>query len=312
MVRSVSILIATHNRDELLVQTLESLAKLRVPAGTEVDLLVVANGCTDSTISMCEAAFPRMPVKSRLVEEPELGLSVARNRAVVDSTGEICAFIDDDVRLVPEWIEGMLEVYNAYPADIVGGPVTLWWGAVERPEWFDPQLDSHLGYLNWGDEVIELFHPKKRIVGANFSFKREVFDKIGPFRSDLGRVGRGMMATEETEFCERALRQGARMFYAPRMALKHWVAPQRATVDFLVQAARGSTKGRMRAKNPFGVWQFSRSFFGNAYLVARYEIGRWLARLRGNRRAEVTCQVMRESSAAGAAECLRRALSVRR
>ena len=29
MIRSVSILIATHNRDELLAQTLESLAKVR-------------------------------------------------------------------------------------------------------------------------------------------------------------------------------------------------------------------------------------------------------------------------------------------
>jgi glycosyltransferase involved in cell wall biosynthesis len=311
MIRSVSILIATHNRDELLAQTFESLAKLRIPPGQHVDLIVVANGCTDSTISVCEAMLPKLPMEARFVEESQLGLSIARNRAVMESTGEVCAFLDDDVCVAPEWYEGMVEVYNAYPADIVGGPVALWWVAVERPEWFNASLESLLGDLNWGDEVIELFHPKKRIIGANFSFKREVFDRIGPFRSDLGRVGRGMMATEETEFCERALRQGARMYYAPRMALKHWVAPQRATVDFLVKAARGSTAGRMRAKNPFGVRQFSRSFFGNSYLVVRYELGRWWAKLRGDRRAEVTCHVLRESSAAGVAECLRRALSIR-
>jgi GT2 family glycosyltransferase len=312
MIRSVSILIATHNRDELLAQTLESLAKVRIPSRLPMDLIVVANGCTDSTISVCQSAFPKLPMESRFVEEPALGLSIARNRAVTESRGEVCAFLDDDVCVVPDWAEGMVEVYDAYPADIVGGPVSLWWGAVERPDWFDPQLDSHLGYLNWGDQVIEMFHPKKRIVGANFSFNRAVFDKIGPFRTDLGRVGRGMMATEETEFCDRALRQGARMFYAPRMALKHWVAPQRATLDFLVKAARGSTAGRMRAKDPFGVRQFSWSFFGNAYLMVRYELARWFAKLSGDRRAEVTCTVMRESSAAGAAECLRRALSFRR
>ena len=80
MVRSISILIPTHNRDELLAQTFKSLEKLRIPPKIEVDLLVVANACTDSTISVCEAAFPRMPMKSRLVEEPQLGVSYARNR----------------------------------------------------------------------------------------------------------------------------------------------------------------------------------------------------------------------------------------
>jgi GT2 family glycosyltransferase len=312
MIRSISILIPTHNRDELLAQTFKSLEKLRIPPGIEVDLLVVANACTDSTTSVCEAAFPRMPMKSRLVHETTLGVSYARNRCVTDSTGEICAFTEDDVCVVPEWLEAMVEVYENYPADLVGGPILLWWQDVERPDWLDPSLDTHLGYVHWGDEVIELFPPKKRIGGASVSFKREIFERIGGFRTDLGRVGRSLMATEETEFTERALRHGARMFYAPRMLVKHWVSPPRATVDFIVKCARGSTTGRMRSKDPFGVRQFSRSFFGNSYLVVYYELGRWLAKLRGDRRAEVTCTVNRESSQAGVAECWRRALSFRR
>jgi glycosyltransferase involved in cell wall biosynthesis len=312
MIRSISILIPTHNRAELLGQTLDSLGQVRIPTSIETDLVVVANVCTDSTVDVCRAALPRMSMSARCVEETQLGLSAARNRAVAESRGEICAFLDDDVSISPGWLEGMLEVFHGYPADIVGGQILLWWSAVERPDWLDPQLESFLGLLDYGDEVVELFHPKRRIGGGNFAFKRQLFDTIGPFRTDLGRIGRAMIATEETEFCQRALSQGARMFYAPRMSLKHWVAVERATIEFLVSAARGSTKGRMRAKNPFGPRQFARSFFGNSYLTARYEMSRWAAKLRRDRMREVTSYVMRTSSAAGAAECLRRAFSLGR
>ena len=45
----VSVLIPTHNRRDLLGRTLDSLAAVRVPAGVAVEVIAVANNCTDGT-----------------------------------------------------------------------------------------------------------------------------------------------------------------------------------------------------------------------------------------------------------------------
>jgi glycosyltransferase involved in cell wall biosynthesis len=308
MIRSVSILIPTHNRAEILEQTLDSLIALRLPSSIDVDLLVVANACKDSTVDVCHASFPRLPLPARCVEEPQPGLSIARNRAVAETTGEICAFVDDDVCVSPQWLEAMIATYNHYPADIVGGKVELWWAVVQRPDWLDPDLEGFLSRLDHGTEVVEIFAPKN-IVGANFSFKRQVYEVTGPFRADLGRIGMDLLSTEETEFCDRAVKQGARIFYSPEMQLKHWVAPQRVTVEYLMGVSRGFTRGRLRAKPYFGPKQFIRSFFGNIYRVVRYEITRWYAKLRSDRMLEVASLVRRAGAEAGIATSVRRVLS---
>jgi glycosyltransferase involved in cell wall biosynthesis len=305
MFRSVSILIPTHNRADLLRQTLSSLSALHYPPSLEVDILVVANACTDSTVDVCRHEFARLPIESRCVDEPQPGLSVARNRAVVESTGEICAFLDDDVLVSPDWLAAMVEVYNTHPADLVGGKIELWWSAVERPPWMTLQLEGYLSRLDHGDQVTELLAPKG-IVGANFSFRRAIFAATGPFRADLGRVGSELLSGEETDFCDRARQQGARVFFAPKMQLKHWVAPQRAQVAYLTRVARGWTTSRIRSKKHFGPKQFLRSFLGNIYLVVWREVSRWFAKLRGDSTGEITARILRASAAAGVAESLRR------
>lgn len=307
MVRSVSILVPTHNRADLLRQTLASFRSVRIPAGVDVDLIVVANACRDATVGVALDAFPALPMPARCVAEPQPGLSVARNRAVAETAGDICAFVDDDVCVDAAWLEAMVDVYRQKPAGVVGGRVDLWWEAVERPDWLDPDLESLLSRLDHGAQIIELTPPKS-IVGANFSFRREVFTTIGPFRTDLGRIGTDLLSTEESEFCDRALKHGFRIFYAPEMRLQHWVAPQRVTTEYLMGVARGFTIGRLRAKPTFGPRQFVRSFFGNIYRVARYEAARRYARLRGNRRLEVSSLVRREGAKAGIQVALRRTL----
>jgi glycosyltransferase involved in cell wall biosynthesis len=297
-IKSVSILIPTHNRAALLRQTFDSLAAIRIPRGVDVELVVVANACHDDTVQVCHAEFPAIPFAARCIEEPVPGLSVARNRAIAESTGEVCAFLDDDVFVSPEWLDGMLEVYNNYPADIVGGKIELWWSAVERPGWFSDAHNSLLSGLDHGEAIIEI-RPPKYLFGGNSAYRRDVFERAGLFRTDLGRIGNQLGSYEELDFHLRAMEQGARMFYAPRMAIKHWVPPERATVEYLVKVARGNTTSRIRRKPTFGVPEFCRSFARHGYMAVRYEMERWVAKALANQPHEVTCLVRREMGRAG-------------
>jgi glycosyltransferase involved in cell wall biosynthesis len=99
----IEIVICTWNRATLLAQTLERLRQLRPPAGAEWRLLVVNNNSRDHTADVLRSFADRLPLRS--VFEPEPGLSNARNRAIVETTGDYLVWTDDDVLVAHDWLE---------------------------------------------------------------------------------------------------------------------------------------------------------------------------------------------------------------
>ncbi len=236
--KSISILIATHNRVKLLLQTLQSIAELSIPPDIEIELIICANACTDGTIDACQSQLTKLPFQARCVVEPEPGASYARNRAILESHGDILVFLDDDVWVSHEWLSALLDVFNRYPADIAAGKITLWWNAVEKPGWLSRRSAHMLSCVDHGDKICELFSAGEA-ASANLAVKRCVLNTVSGFRTDLGRKGRNILAGEDTYFIAEALKAGHRLFYAPRASLLHWVAPERITQGYLGRAAAG-------------------------------------------------------------------------
>src|SRR5690606_18590109 len=134
---------------------------------------------------------------------------------------------------------------------IVAGRVDLWWEAVPRPNWSSEIVESLLSRVSHGDAVVQLLSTGG-ILGGNCAFRRAVHETIGGFREDLGRTGKGLGAAEETEFFGRALQAGFRAWYAPGASIKHWVAPQRLTTEYLVKAAAGRGRSQVLMKPDLG------------------------------------------------------------
>jgi GT2 family glycosyltransferase len=241
--RSVSILIPTHDRSEILGRSLESLRELRRPSGTELEAVVVANACTDGTEEAVRGKAESFPFPLRLVPEPEPGLNVARNTGARAARGEVLAYLDDDAFVEPGWLAGLLRAFGEYPADLVAGKVVLWWEAIERPAWSSPAVERLLSRLDLGPEVVELPRPGL-LMGANFAVRREVLERLGGFVSGLDRAGKDLLSGGDTELAVRAHREGYRLFYAPRMCARHWVAPSRLSRTYLCRLARA--RGRTR------------------------------------------------------------------
>ena len=241
----VSIIIPTHNRAELLRQTLKSLIQLIIQPGTSVELLVIANACTDETVHLCQALRDTMPFSFRCITESQVGLGYARNRGLLEAEGEIIAFLDDDVSVDSHWLAGLLEIFDRYPADVVAGKVTLWWQEVEKPSWMTHRSEHLLSSVDFGDQVRELFTAGEA-VGANFAIRLCVLADVAKFRTDLDRQGRAVLAGGDTYFISRALKTGHRMFYAPRAAIRHWVTPERVTLHYLSRVAYANGLARIQ------------------------------------------------------------------
>ena len=114
--RGLSFAIPTHNRAELLLQAVNSVFDLVTPNGWSLELIIVDNASTDNTEQIVQQLISTKtaPLNVRLVKELEVGLSIARNRAVHEAKYECVAFLDDDMIVAPSWIEGFVEAIEQF------------------------------------------------------------------------------------------------------------------------------------------------------------------------------------------------------
>jgi glycosyltransferase involved in cell wall biosynthesis len=209
----ISVCICTYNRSESLRRTLESLA-----GQDNIDLsevLIVDNNCTDRTVDVVEAYRERLAI--RRVTESRQGLAHARNRAVADCRGDVLLFTDDDVWLEPGWLAGYQDAIHRFPdADYFGGRILPDWGCA-KPRWLGdtpvPLIDGAVGWFDQGAETRVFDSTEPPPFGASLAIRRQLFDKIGEFRVDLGTGGEGLGRGEETEFLMRARNTGAQGVY---------------------------------------------------------------------------------------------------
>jgi GT2 family glycosyltransferase len=303
---TVSILIPTHNRRELLVRTLDSLHELDVDSATaDVEVIVVANACTDGTEAAVAERAASHPLGVRCAVEPTPGLNPARNAAMREAAGDVLAFLDDDVWVDSAWLRELLRAYRETDADIVGGRVELWWEAVRRPDWIGPEMDFVLSGTAPGDATVELHRPMG-IIGANFTLRRRVVERIGGFAQGVDRRGGELLGGGEIEFLYRALGAGFRAAYAPRALVKHWVAPDRIEPDYLTRVAYNIGMGNVYIKPSFGPAQVARQFLGRPYLIVRHGAGELFARARGDRRGWIHHRAARMVGQGGLVATVRR------
>jgi len=116
----VSVIIPTHNRPELLRQTLISVSSQTFP---DIEIVVVDDGSPDpgAVKNVC-AQFRGM----QFYRQEKEGRSAARNLGVAASSGELIAFIDDDDLWDADKLQRQVEILqkNAQ-VDLVHCPVRI-------------------------------------------------------------------------------------------------------------------------------------------------------------------------------------------
>lgn len=218
----VSLLVATRNRRESLRGCVAAVARLRVPPGSSLELLVVDNESSDGTREWLASQPAELAPGLRLValEVALRGKSRALNLALAHATGEALAFIDDDVELEPGWLEG-LEAGFATGAEALQGGIRLRLPG-RRPWWMTPRVEAILAATSlWTDRT-----PVTSMVGSNMAVLRlsgvpEWCEEIGPGTPEFP-------FGEDTDWSERALESRTGRFW-PSMACWH-VLDQRIRV----------------------------------------------------------------------------------
>lgn len=198
---TVSVVVATRNRPMMLNAC---LASLRAAVGDAGEIIVVDSASDDADAVRVVSA--RYGARYLRCDEP--GASLARNRGWRAASGDVIAFVDDDVRVAPTWAASVAVAFAADPAAaFVTGRIDVppEQAGAPRPVALDDRDDAVTFSVA---SVGPIGH------GANAAFRRAALEEVGGFDEQLG-PGRAFRASEDYDLFDRVLGRGHRGRYEP-------------------------------------------------------------------------------------------------
>ena len=230
----ISVILCTYNRCQSLKKALGSIAVSVLPSPVEWEVLVVDNNSKDQTREIVEDFSRRFPRRFRYLFEPQQGKSNALNTGIRCARGDILAFVDDDVTVEPNWLQNLTATLDDKQWAGAGGRILPeqtfmlpCWLSLEGPY----EMGGVLVFFDRGEKPGELDWAP---YGTNMAFRREMFDKYGAFRADLGPKPGSEIRGEDVEFGRRLKAAGERLWYEPSAVVYHEVPEKRLRKDYFL------------------------------------------------------------------------------
>lgn len=239
----MTVVICTYNRADLLRETLAALRACTPPADCTVDIIVVDNNSTDQTRTVVSsmASQPGYPI--RYATEAQQGKSYALNTALGLARGDVIALTDDDVLPAEDWLHRIAGTFRREPIVFVFGKVLPRWGSLPPPELLVRRardIWGPLALIDYGDESTRYttgaFRNLRLPIGANLAVRREAIERVGGWRTDLGRVDNSLVCGEDRELCVRLFRADLyEGLYDPQVTVHHYVPARRMSRRYFRQ-----------------------------------------------------------------------------
>jgi glycosyltransferase involved in cell wall biosynthesis len=191
----LSFVIPAYNEEKYISQCLLAIFREMAGKNLDVEIIVVNNASTDRTREVAEK-FSGV----RVVDEPNKGLTKARNAGYQASSGELIANIDADTMLPPGWMEKVFQEFaNDSELVALSGPyvyydlsplakniIRVWYGL-----YFAYHFVNH-----------KIFKNTAVLQGGNFILRRSALQKIGGYRLEFDFYG------EDTDIATRIQKVG--------------------------------------------------------------------------------------------------------
>jgi GT2 family glycosyltransferase len=192
--------IATRDRAARLEALLASLAAQR---GASVEAIVVDDGSTDATPELLERGVEGLALRA-LRHDPPRGPAAARNAGWRAASGQVVAFLDDDVVADPAWARTLLAAHHREPSALIQGRTDP-----------DPDELARAGVYRRSRAVTG---PDPSYPACNIAYPRELLERVDGFHEGFRRP-----SGEDTDLAWRARAAGARTVYEDNARVRHAV-----------------------------------------------------------------------------------------
>ncbi|MEV0532426.1 glycosyltransferase family 2 protein [Kitasatospora sp. NPDC050463] len=239
---TVSVVVATHNREDMLRQCLDSVLRNGYP---HVEVIVVDSApSSDAAERLIRDGYAG---RVRYLREPVAGVARAHNRALAAARGEVIAIADDDTLVDPRWISTLVEVFRS---DDRVGCVT---GLILPAELETPaqaalhehgSFDKGFATRSWSlrrppaDRLFP-FTAGKFGSGANMAFRTDVLRAFGGFDPLIGTGSPAYGGHDLLAFFQ-VIANGHTLVYQPEAIVWH---RHRQTEEALLNQAYGYGAG---------------------------------------------------------------------
>jgi glucosyl-dolichyl phosphate glucuronosyltransferase len=232
----ITVILCTYNRCGDLARALDSVMASEMPASVLWEVLVVDNNSSDQTRELIEDFCRRYPGRLRYLSEPQPGKSYALNAGIREASGDVLAFADDDANVEPTWLWNLTQSLNNGEWAGAGGRIILGWPS-SLPSWLSTEGPYSRHCFPGFDHGLQAKALNAPPFGANMAFRKEMFDKYGLFRTDLGpsAVSDVPPHSEDTEFGRRLIAGGERLRYEPGAIVYHPVSEKRINKNYFLK-----------------------------------------------------------------------------
>lgn len=271
---SVSIVIPTYNREEVLCNTISDLLKL---FDQFTELIIV-----DQTLKHqpeTSAFLNRLPKKIRVIKLTTPNLPKARNIGTREATGDIVLFLDDDIKPVSTLIKSHVIHYDD---PTIGGVAGRLLSPLGEIKYLDQRY--YTSSFSWRFVRFDQDWDLREVdsaPGGNMSFRRDLIIKLGGFDEEF--VGNAFR--EETDFCLKLRDNSYRILFEPKAALIHYwntdggcdhirlgnsdFTSFKYYQDFVQNNVYFFFKHVPTLNNPYLLWELYRNHVGNKYNLQR-------------------------------------------
>lgn len=145
----ISVIVPVYNAEPFLEATVDSICKQTDP---DIEIILVNDGSKDRSLDVCRKLAGK-DSRIRVLNEPNRGVSAARNAGIRAAEGEYISFVDSDDLVEPSMIadlrSGMEQMKQAghvafqvqigrKEIDEKGNPLPFAVSPPEKPEWIEP------------------------------------------------------------------------------------------------------------------------------------------------------------------------------
>ena len=214
----VSVLIASRDRPELLLQCLASVLAQQYP---RFEIVVFDDASRQNLADRLAGRFGQAPILWTRSEQ-RLGVTGSRNHLIQDAAGEILVFLDDDAALEdPLALQSVARYFATIPKlgtlafkiiVSVNGRTSL-------------QVPFSRRWLKKIPSLTERTTQVAYYLGAGHAMRKEVFQRCGLYQQDL------VYGDEELDHAYRQIEAGFSLVYAPEIVVRHCPASSLVRLD---------------------------------------------------------------------------------
>lgn len=239
----ISICIATYNRNQLLDKLLLSILKQKLHSDIVLEIVVVDNNPDGNARGVINKYEDKTEVKVKYFIQPIKNISLTRNKAVKESSGEYLAFIDDDEFSDSEWIINLYKALIEFQADGVFGRVLSYFPS-GTPDW----IQECFVYNREAPKTGSIAASKRT---GNCLIKTSLLKVLDePFN-----IAYGLTGGEDAMLFDRLTTEGAKFVNCKEAVTYEFVPEDRTSLSWLISRAFAMGNGytrRMIQLNKYG------------------------------------------------------------